>query len=61
VGSFVEIAWDLARRFDLETESRSVEEVTKEVCEILLDDLTRAKDIEMKTLLAFAPEERIDT
>lgn len=56
-----ERVWDLAKRFNIETVDRSLEEVTKDVCEILLDDLTRIEDVEMKTLLAFAPSERVET
>ncbi len=51
----------LAGRFGLETGGKSIQEVTREVTGILLEDLARVENVEMKTLLAFAPKERIDT
>lgn len=52
---------DLARRFGLKIEGRPLNELAGEVAQILLEDLSRVQDVEMRTLLAFAPEERIET
>lgn len=52
--------WELARRFGIATNGRTVREVAREVGEILLADLTRHEDTPLRTLLAFAPRERIE-
>ena len=56
-----ERVWELAGRFGLKTNGESLKQVTREVAGILLNDLARVEDVEMRTLLAFAPKERIDT
>lgn len=56
-----ERVWKLAGRFGLKANGKSLKKVTREVTEILLNDLARVEDVEMRTLLAFAPKERIDT
>lgn len=56
-----ERVWEMARRFGLDTEGASLLKVAGQVADILWDDLTRGDPVEMKTLLAFAPAERIET
>ncbi|MFH1647763.1 MAG: anaerobic carbon-monoxide dehydrogenase catalytic subunit [Chloroflexota bacterium] len=51
---------ELAGKFGLKTKGKSLEEVAGEVGHILLEDLSRVERQEMKTLLAFAPKERIE-
>lgn len=53
--------WELAGRLGLDTEGVSLDETARKVGQILLDDLSQVRDTEMKTLLAYAPQERIDT
>lgn len=51
----------LAERFGLETGGKSTNQLAEEIAGILLEDLSRVEPGEMKTLLAFAPRERIET
>ena len=51
----------MARRLGLDTDGASLRKVAGQVADVLWEDLTRGDPAEMKTLLAFAPEERIET
>ncbi len=51
---------ELAKRFHLDT-GKPFDQLAAAVGKILLDDLSRVEEAEMKTLLAYAPQERINT
>ena len=51
---------ELAKRFGLDA-GKPFNQLAAAVGKILLDDLSRVEEAEMKTLLAYAPEERINT
>ncbi len=51
---------DLAKRFHLDT-GKPFDQLAAAAGKILLDDLSRVDEAEMKTLLAYAPQERINT
>ena len=52
---------DLAKRFGLKTQGKTLKQVAGEVAQLLLEDLSRVEPTEIKTLLAFAPAERVET
>ena len=54
-----EVVLDLAKRFKLDAK-KPFNELAEAVGKILLEDLSRVEETEMKTLLAYAPKERID-
>ncbi|WP_258358462.1 pyridoxal-phosphate dependent enzyme [Moorella sulfitireducens] len=56
-----ERVWDVARRLGLQTKGRKLEEVAREVAQVLLDDLGRMTMGPLRTLEAYAPAERLET
>ena len=54
----VNILIDTAKKFGLEVENKSINELAIEVADILLDDMSRSLPAENKTIKAFAPKER---
>ncbi len=56
-----ERVFELAELFSVETAGRDVAEIAEDVAGVLIDDLTRWDDEPIRTMMAIAPKERIDT
>ncbi|HWJ02179.1 MAG TPA: anaerobic carbon-monoxide dehydrogenase catalytic subunit [Verrucomicrobiae bacterium] len=55
-----ERVFELAEKFNIETGSRTLMEIARDVALVLLDDLSKMYDKPIQMLTAFAPEERKD-
>jgi carbon-monoxide dehydrogenase catalytic subunit len=56
-----ERVFELAELFGIETSGRELSSIAGDVTDVLIDDLTRWDEVPIRTMMAIAPKERIET